>query len=211
MIRSVLRDRCETRYRDTGNHLVTATEWNDYLADAEADVFASSPWWPFHENRNTGLVVTSGAAGVALPTDAIRVNSVLNATDRYPLVPLDGRADYRHLYNDPAGQLGNPTHYRLQGLTLEVYPRSQSTLTLEVDYMAAPAVLSSDTAEPVFPETYHRLLVYGALAYAYEDDSLPDMATVHRSRFEQLLERMKDDLLVTRQERYHGITDDFGW
>ena len=207
MIRSSLRSRCQTRFRDTDAAIYSTTEWNDYIADAEADAYTASPWWPFHEQRNSSFTVTAGTSGAALPTDAIRVNAVYDNDNNYALVPLDDRTSYRVLYPNPSVNLGNPLHYRFLGSTLEVYPRPASDVTLYVDYMVAPTVMSSDSGEPAFPEVYHRMLVSGALAYAYEDDGNVNQAQIHRGRFEQMLDRMMNDLLVSRSESYHVIPD----
>lgn len=209
MDRDAIVDRCESRFRDTSNAIYSAAEWADYVRDAEADVYAASPWWPFHENQASNTITSGGT--LTLPSDAFRVTAVYNDTNDFPLVPIDGRSDYRYYFPDPGTNLGTPTHYRLQANELEVYPRPASDVDITIDYMVAPAVMSSGTAEPAFPEAYHRMLVSGALAYAYEDDGNMEQATIHRARFESLLTRMMDDLLQSRTERYSGIIDDFGF
>lgn len=208
MDRDALVGRCEDRFRDTGNAIYTASVWADYINDAYSDVLSASPWWPFLMARASNSVTSSGE--VTLPTDAWRVTAVYNDTDNYVLQPIDGNSDYRYYFPDADANLGNPTHYRLRANVLEVYPRPAATITVVIDYTVAPAQLGASD-EPVFPEQYHRMLISGAMAYAYEDDDNMQQAQTHRAKFEQYLERMKDDLLVSRSERYHGIVDDFGF
>lgn len=194
-----------SRFRDTGNGVYSVADWNDYLLEAQADVYAASPWWPFFEGLATNTITTSGE--VTLPTDAWRVNSVYNATDDYALSPLSGRADYLAYYPDPDASVGSPLHYRLRSNVLEVLPHPQSPVSIRVEYMVPPAFLAADGDEPIFPEQYHQILVSGALARAYEDDGNVNMAQTHWAKFGALLSQMKDDLLDTRSESYYGIPD----
>lgn len=209
MTRDQLVTRCSSRYRDTTNRLVTAAEWADYINDAYTSVVAASPLWPFLETRDESLSVAAGAASVSLPTDGWRVSAVYNATDKIRMRQLDGRSDYRDWFPDPAGSLGTPEFYRLRSNVLEVYPRPAVTTEIDVDVFVPPAELTAGAQEPVFPEQYHRILVYGALALAYEDDdNLPRMQAA-QARRDQLLADMLRDLLGPRTDSYPGILDNF--
>jgi hypothetical protein len=206
MQRSAIVSRCSSRYRDPSNTNVSLAAWAEYVNDAYMDVLAASPFWPFLESRTEALSVTAGTGTVSLPADVFRVTSVYNATDDIAMIPLDGRAEYRHDFPDPASGLGSPQFYRLRNTTLEVYPWAQATTALSVDIFVPPAELGTSD-EPVFPEHYHRILVSGALAYAYEDDANGAQAQLHRSSFDRLLMAMKEDLLGSRVEKYPEILD----
>lgn len=206
MIGSAIVDRCEARYGDTGNAVVSAADWLEYVNDAYMDVVAADPYWPFLETQTTGLSVTGGTGSVALPADAWRVTSVYNSTDKIPLTPIPGRSNYRRYYPDPASSLGVPQFYRLRGATLEVYPWPSSTTLLTIDTATPPAALTTGT-EPIFPEQYHRILVVGALAKVYEDDANAAMAASHQARFDRLLQAMRTDLLSPRDEGFPQILD----
>lgn len=210
MLRSTIRTRCETRFRDTGNNIYSDAEWNDYILDAEAMVYAASPYWPFHQTRNTALVVLANTGSVALP-DATRIDSVFNSTDNYLLQPLDGNVSPYLIYPDFETTRSQPDHYRFWDGSLEVYPWPSSDTTLYVDYRIAPPLDNGDTAEPAFPEVYHRILVPGALALAYEDDGNFEMARAQQERFEAGIQRMINDLLAARGESYPALTDAWGW
>lgn len=199
---------CELRFRDTANAIVSEPLWLEYLNLSHVDVVTADPYWPFLESQTTSLVVSSGAGTVALPTDSLRVSAVYNATRDVALVPIDGRSEYRHWFPNADENLGTPQFYRLRGSTLEVYPFADTATTLHVDYFVHPGALVS--GEPVFPEAYHRILVHGALAYAYEDDGQLQQADVHRAQFERLLQRMRMDLLSPRTESFPMIVDNFG-
>lgn len=205
--RQTLRERCEARFRDTNNDILSDGNWDDYLNDAYQDVQAETPWWPWFETRDESLSYTAQAASVALPTDAWRVSAVMNATSNYPLVPLEGTTGAIDSYPFITTEFSSPTHYRVYNNTIELFPRPDQTIDLYVEYDAPSATLAADVDEPVFPEQFHGILVYGALAKAYEDDGNPQQAGIYRGHFDRQLERLKDSLLPTRFERYHAIVD----
>lgn len=202
---TALQARCAFRYRDTGNHFVQADDWTEYLNDVYMDVVAADPLWPFLEAQTTSLSVAAGTGTVSLPTDVWRVTSVYNATDKIPLAPIPGRSEYRHWFPNPASSPGIPLWYRLRGSTLEVYPYASATTTLYADIASPPPLLATGSDEPVFPEQYHRILVAGALARAYEDDDRE--SGIQQARYERLLQDMKMDLLGPRTEGYPSIID----
>lgn len=199
--------RCKTRFRDTGNLTYLDSEWESYINDVYFDVTASRPDWPFLEARTTALVVTSSGE-VPLPSDGWRVSAVLDLTNDVPLVQLDGKDEHLHQYPDPGSSLGQPQVYRLRSNTLEVYPRPVTSVTLQVEYYAPPATLTS-ADEPVFPEQYHRVLVSGALQLAYEDNGNMQQAAMHKNAKEQGIAAMAQDLLGPRASAFPQILDNF--
>lgn len=205
---TALRDRCESRFGDTANRIVTEAEWLDYLNEAYMEVVGAEPMWPFLETRTTSLTISAGGQSVALPTDVTRVTAVFNATDKIPLAPIPGQAQFRHYFPDTSSQ-GMPLFYRLYAGNIDVYPTSQSAITLHVDHPAPSVPLALGADEPAFPEQYHNLLVYGALSLAYEDypEIDPQGADRNRGRFTRLLENMRVELLQPRHEGYPGIMD----
>lgn len=205
MNRDALVARAETRFRDLSNDTYSPQEWADYVNDAYLDVVSASPHWPFLEIRDTSLVVAANTNTVNLPTDVWRITGVKNQTDLVAMHPIGGRSEYIESYPD-ASQVGTPTFYRLRGRVLEVFPSAAKATTIHVDAFQPPAALGP-TDEPVFPSQYHRILVSGALAYAYDDDGNGQQGQIHRGRFEQGIARMSDDLLGLRVESYPTIID----
>lgn len=208
MTRDQLVDRCEARFRDTANTVITASEWADYVNDAYLEVAAARPDWPFLETRNEALVVAQGTGSVALPADGWRVQAVYNKTDEWPLVPIPGQSDYRRWYPDPESNLGSAQYYRMRANNIEVYPWVSAATTLHVDLLIPPTALGA-ADEPVFPEQYHRILVYGALALAYEDEEADSLHRRAQARYDRLLANMIQDLLSPRTEGYPEIVDNF--
>lgn len=68
---------------------------------------------------------------------------------------------------------------------------------------------SSSSAEPVFPEAYHDILIEAALAAAYLDDGNPGQAEVYEKRYARKLQGMKDAVLIGRTEANMPIRDTF--
>lgn len=198
-------DRAELRFGDTTNAVYSEVEWLAYVNDAYMDVITAAPSWPFMESRDTSLEVTSSGS-TTLPDDVWRITAVYNATDGISLAPIPGQAEYRRYFPQPAEGLGMPLFYRLQGRTLEVYPFPAVTTALHLDVLVPPAEVTLVT-EPIFAEQWHRILVLGALAKAYEDDENPQQAAVFQGRFDRMLRDMQMDLLSPRTEGSHVIQD----
>lgn len=209
--RDQLVERCESRYRDTANAVVTASEWADYINDVYMDVMSAAGAWtppaPFLEARATNSVTATGE--ITLPTDVWKVTCVYNDTDDLEMEPITGRVAYRQLYPDPAANPGTPVHYRRRANVIEVYPRPSATTSIIVDYFVTPPVLGASD-EPAFAEQYHRLLISGALGYAYEDDGDSRMASTHHARYLDLLSQMKAELEGSDGGRYQELVDE-GW
>jgi hypothetical protein len=201
-------DRAEARFGDSSNAVYSAADWLSFVNDAYTDVVTADPLWPFLEGRDTSISLSVGDAEKPLPADVWHVLSVYNATDKLPLAPIPGRAEFRHYFPDPGAALGIPLYYRLRGNTIEFYPRPAATTAIHLDVLVPPAALATNT-EPVFPEQFHNLLVYGALAKAYEDDENPEMAATFQGRFDRGIERMRLFLLSPRTEEYPQIQDTF--
>ena len=203
-----IRTRCQARFRDTNGDVYTSDEWDGYINDAYADAITASPAWPFLVALATDMRM--GLSGEAtLPEGAWRVTSVHCVSDGITLRPVEAPDDHLRLYPDPS-VTGTPELYRVRANVLEVYPHPDAQRELRVEYVVHPDELLFASDEPVFPVPYHRLLVPGALSYAYEDDGNADMAALHRSRFEDGLARMHADLLTIQTEGFQGIPDT-GW
>lgn len=211
MNRDAIQARCESRFGDTANAVITDAEWASYINDAYLDVCSAAVSWeppaPFLEARASNTVTSGGE--ITLPSDCWRVTAVFNDTDNFLLERLDGRSGYREFYPDPANNRGTPTSYRLRANVLELYPRPSSSTDVVVDYFVNPAELGASD-EPVFAEQYHRILVAGALAFAYEDEGDERRAEVQRQRFANGLEAMRLDMTASRGATYTALVDDWG-
>lgn len=207
---SVIRTRCATRFRDTAFSIVTDAEWKDYVNARYRKVQAASPYWPFEESALTSL--TAFAAGdrkKPLPTNVVRVTAVWDSTHGTPLVPLEGRSDFLHLYPSQT-ETGPPQHYRIHDGNLYLYPLPDTAVTIQIEAFQDLTDLTSDADLPTFPAQFHDILVEGALADAYLDDGAQDQFKQHDDRFSGILNDMLQDQLQPKQERYYQIVDTWG-
>lgn len=198
-----------SRLRDP-NHLVwSCAQMNDYVQDGYDRVIGASPYWPFKDTsaQSASQLVAANANTITLPTDAFRVKSVFNVTDKVALRELTGNRSYAELYPDQAETPGIPLHYRIFNNTVLVYPFAAVATQLKVEYFATPAALTASTS-PVFPSQYHGMLIEYAMAMAYQDDDAPQQAAAHMVMFETRLQEMKTDLLGATGDSYHQINDD---
>lgn len=203
---NALVDMCEERFRDSTNLIYSAAYWLNRINDAYMEVINASPFWPFLQTSPTNLSYSAQAANVALPADTLRVDAVFNATDNYPLTVLDGDAEAWATFPSLTTDFGMPLFYRVYAGAIELYPRPSATTSLRLMTALAPVELTG-AAEPIFPESWHRLLVLGALAKGYEDDDNPGPASNYRAQFDRGIEQMKDALLVPQAETYAPLID----
>lgn len=208
MDRDALVARCKVRFKDTGNAIYSDANWVDYINEAIRQVWRATPWWPFRAARSTSLSYAASTRAASLPTDATQILAVRDATNDTALVPIQGH-DVEWIIDPSNEETGLATRYRVFGTTLEIYPLPQSAITVHVEYRQGVNLLDSGSEEPVFPETYHDVLVHGALALAYEDDGNLDKAALQRGRFDSDLAHMVTDLCSSDQGRHYQVVDDF--
>jgi hypothetical protein len=200
-----LKTRCASRFRDSANDVVSATEWGEYINDALRHIYSQLPWLPIHDGRATVSLTANTATGT-LPTDTYQVHAVYNTTDDFPLEPISNRAAYQEMFA-PTDR-GTPEFYSVRGSVIEVYPTPDRDVSLQVDYVGSVTLLTS-TAEPAFPEQFHHILVEGALGLAYADDGNDEQGDRHWSKFETGLVDMIVFLGTQRTGAHMGITDTF--
>lgn len=198
--------RCQTRFSDLQGRAVSEAEWQAYVNDAYSEVISDRDW-PFLETRSSSTVISAGTNSASLPTDVWTVLDVFNNTDGITVLPIHGRNTAREAFPDLTAT-GVPQFYRLFGDTIEVFPSAQANTTLALDYFVHPAELTASD-EPVFPRPFHKILVDGALAYAYDDDGNNQQAAICRARFEQGIVRLVNHLLGARTGNYPQIVDSF--
>jgi hypothetical protein len=137
--------RCTTRFQDENNVNVTVAGWVGYLNDAYRDVVSSSPLWPFLKQETQALIVLAGTRSIALPANTLRVSSVYNNTDQYPMRVIEGDTQHIRYYPDQT-LTGPPSRYRIFNNKLEVWTLPEVDTTFWVDYWVAPGDLGSGSA-----------------------------------------------------------------
>jgi hypothetical protein len=202
---SAIRTYAATRFRDPSNIIVTDTQWKDYVNTAYGDVLTRLPYAPWNEASATVALSAASRTG-ALPTDVFKVTAVYDATDQFPLVPLEGRNQVFQEYPQQT-ETGQPMHYRLLGGNILVYPIPEAATNLTVEYLKMPADMSADADVPAFPSQWHDALVSGAVALAYRDDGNMQMAAEYEKESQGMIASLIQDSMQPRQDRYYEIVD----
>lgn len=209
-----MRTRCEERFRDPANDIVTAAEWDSYLNEAYSDVQSQTDLWPSYE-ATADVTVSAGTASPTITDEPWTVRSVFNVTDDIVMTPLSGLTTPIRRFGDGAGPTpdasdqGEPRWYRMFGKSLEVFPRPAKDTTIRVEYTASLVEeLSLDGDVPThLPQSFHRMLIEGALARAYEDDGNANQARLHWDHYMTYLRRLPGHLLMSRTESNVPIMD----
>jgi hypothetical protein len=202
---TTLISRASSRFRDPSNNVVSTAQWCQYINQAYKDVNTSSNLWPWLESAEQTIAFGAGDRGAALPADVLQVNWVYDVTHDRRLFDDMGRGAFWHK-DQLRSDTGLPTVYRLRGSCIELYPLPDETISLRAEVVAWPAALT-DSDEPVWPETFHELLLEGALMRAYADDGQSEWYTLHKAAFEEGTLRMQRALLSIRTETNTPIRD----
>lgn len=213
-----IRNRCRSRFRDVFGAIYDDTEWNLYINEALTDVVNASPMWPFLET--TSAVVTRGAAhdrltlGLDIPS-AMRVIDVWNLTEGIQLVETaDSRqADANHPLSPPATvpERGITTSYHRLGNALLLLPPPAADTDFRVDYVSGlmTDLVADEDTPSALPDRYHRMLIDGAMARAYQDDGNMDQHNAAKAAFDSQLANLMTELIGGRNEDYPALIDNF--
>ena len=69
-------------------------------------------------------------------------------------------------------------------------------LPIYLKYFAIPDSITTDSEKPPFPESYHELVIFFALKKYFEVNDDGQKALYYNAEFENMIELMKNDLLV---------------
>jgi hypothetical protein len=127
---------------------------------------------------------------------------VTSAIKPFTISMADNRPALREVTVDqirnllPTQAAGRPTHYAVKsfqagGFTLELYPKPEAVYTLVIDGLLAGADLVDDTDVPGFPEDFHDILIFGAMADEYDHFDKPEQAMKQESKFEKRLRDLR--------------------
>lgn len=182
-------DRCEERFGDTGNAIVSATEWLSYINAAYRDFLRRSKWPSLVQE--TTAAIAAGERSVALPSAALQGGVVAAFINGDPLErqPADLPIRNIHHWTDRATV---PIYWQVRGSRLVVLPAWSAGGNVTIAYLTAPTALTTVTS-PVIPETYHDALVSGALAQAYRDDGNQELAEAYQAEFDRAVQGAMGD------------------
>lgn len=145
-------------------------------------------WLPITASAITFTTTNEGE--IALPANTQFVDDLeLTGTDEAPLDYADP-AEVQKLRAQYPNETGTPEQWTEYHGTILVYPRPSRDFTARVIGALSPARLDDDADEPLIPEEYQDLLVYGPimdLAMRQRDGNLFQMA---RGEYNDVLGRM---------------------
>ncbi len=135
-----------------------------------------------------------------LPADFDRLADPYRSFSPLTLEPMGLREMNRRWGLDVA--YGTPTHYTLinepttGAARLRIHPSAAEPQTLHLDYLIQVSDLSADGDEPIIPELYRDILIWGALAdlLTFKDDT---RAEKMEGRFAVRLAEMAGDYALT--------------
>lgn len=204
-----LRTRAAVRFRDPDNKIVSDDSWGDYINEAYARVLGATPLWPWNVESRTIFTYAASANTHALLTDSWVVRNVFNLTDQIVMKQEQGWSSYLTRWPLTTQSLGTPSEWQVYGQALEIFPYPARQTCVQIDYMKIPALLSADGDLPVFPPSYHHVLVEMALGQAYQDDGEFDQAQAHEARAQAIIKEMMIHLLQSSGNHYPQIVDNW--
>lgn len=190
----------------------------DYLSEDAAGVARAERWlnqayrevlnlqaWPFLVVTTTG---SAGAGTVSIPDlrKIMWVRDVSSGGSNYPLQHILVQDLMAELGVDLT-QTGTPSYYYVEGGS-----QVKTWLvggTIEVRYIQRVAPLTG-TADPVFDEEYHNLIVDRAVMKAYIDSDNFEAAAAEKAEFDAGILAMTEDYLMdSRETSYIDVGDPY--
>lgn len=185
------------------DHQFSETQYTDFARNVINEglqyVVAQTDFPQLWEKLTTS--VSAGTDSLTLPADFSRLYSlsVQPSTNEAPSAVRQIRSEDYDLLNRQA-ETGKPYFYDVNGLVLDLFPTTDASYNLQLNYYRKPSELTASTDEPEIPSQYHHLLVSYALVRCFERENDYDAATYHRQRFEQ-------DVLKCRSEVQYSTAD----
>lgn len=193
---------------DHGYNDITNSEIDAGINIAYFEICGASSW-PFLEEGPSTLAIGANTRNGQLEnlvnsnsSQFARSNSrVLGVTyNGIELGAMSSEDYFAYAHALPTGS-SSPTHYTVYANRLYVTPMPSAGVSVDVRFLKAPARLTLDGDEPIFPVRYHQLIVYGAVAVLAGEDDDDGLQTRFRELLTKGLEQMKADLMVKTDGR----------
>jgi len=145
---------------------------SDDLSDVDATLQLNISYWelidkfPFREKEvRVTFPTVAGIRSYSAPTpfEALRHLAILNPASELH-VPLDQMAEdrYEQEYDETSDKRTFPTHYVREGCQMLLFPTPDAAYTITMRYWTTLADLSN-TQNPNIPQSWHELILLGAL------------------------------------------------
>lgn len=138
--------------------------------------------------RTTGTLNTVNGTPTYTPAGFIKIFQIA-----YPAgnkILLEKSEDYIREVDPNLNKVGDPEYFVTQkftatGVVIRIWPTPTSVMVLNVDGLASGTELSADGDVPAFPEDFHDILVYHALADELDKMEKPDLSSKMAKRAEK--------------------------
>lgn len=168
----------------------SSTLIKEFINDAQRYVVNKHNWRFMEGTYTAGLTIDQFSYD--LPSDVGEVEGMritdpsgdeADITDRF----LTWK-EYDKKFPDPAeDDSSKPYFWTIRENNFLLYPKPDTTYTLDIRYQKIPTALSGDSDVPEVPERYKELLVLGALIRAHKFNDNYDLAQVEQASLDELL------------------------
>jgi hypothetical protein len=198
-------------FNDHGFTDTSVTRKVALINDTIWDICSREPW-PFLEKKLTLTFDGINAVPSNLPSDFRAAVSLIRTDTGAALDPQ--RYDVmKRKYGTLLNQVGDPLAYYFLRGQLNVYYIPGSGTTLDLEYLAFHAKLTSSSVETdiLLPAQHHRAVVLGTLYKLYDMDDDFDIGASFQAQFEDRVVKMRNELWTQQYDRPDRIyaIDDF--
>lgn len=147
------------------------------LDNDACDLLLNRAYWelldkfPFREKEVSATFDTvDGTLLYSMPSpfEALRQLSIENPdTYEHTYLRKWDEREYEENYNSDEDSRGYPTHYVREGCSVRLWPTPDDAYTITIKYLTVLEDLSDDNTDPGIPQTWHEVILFGALWRGY--------------------------------------------
>lgn len=170
-----------------------------FLLDAFQRVTRDQREWPFYASTET-LATVTGQREYVLSTELPQLKdiAVIRRDDNDERLTYLDHDEAESRFNTES--TGTPLAWSRWGSTLYLWPTPSADSSVTIRGWRKPSTTwqaAGASGEPDVPEELHLLLCTWVLARCYEQQDDPELASFHRSAFEQSLKEYKASVLAS--------------
>lgn len=207
MILSDISTRVKRSFGDEAGVQLTENDVIRWVNDGQIDVVRRTECLV----RVSPVDAVAGTSQYPLPTDFLffkrgTVNGRLLSSINF------GALDQLYPHRDESYPRGTPEYFSVRGQNFVLYPAPDTTKTgaISIEYVARPAVITTDTQSPEIPIQFHEALVLFCLMRAKELDESWDAAVLFRRQYDEQIVGIRHEGNTDSANAYPVIRDDYG-
>ena len=154
--------------------------------------------------KRASQTVISGTSTVTMPTDILKMHSVLVNGSQVPLLTLE---EFKIRVDDSNDSTGVPTLTYSWANTLNLWPEPDTNVEVTLDYIYDPAEVTTDDLDvtPALPVGYHARLVDYCLAQVAQQDDDSNRYALKMEEFRTGVKKLSEQS-QTNENLYPSIT-----